>query len=117
MGDAECARSCSWSTRRTGLAAHCGTAAGECREGLGPGGGSGRGARQSARAGDCGDTGVHPATAAIGLFFALGLIREVALVADLLDLMELRFEPVDVLFFIFQQEREQLARGIVTGVA
>ena len=37
------------------------------------------------------------------------LIRQVALVAHLLDLMELRLEPVHVLFFVLQKLREQLA--------
>ena len=45
----------------------------------------------------------------LALLLALGLIRQVPLVADFLDLMQLRFEPVDVQFFVLQQERKQLA--------
>ena len=39
----------------------------------------------------------------------LRLVRQIALVPHLLDLVELRLEPVHVLFLVLQQLREQLA--------
>ena len=48
----------------------------------------------------------HPATSFV---LSLCLIGKVALVSHFLDLMELRFEPVHVLFFVLQQLREQFA--------
>ena len=46
------------------------------------------------------------------LFF-FRLRNQVPLVSDFLDLMHLRFKPVDVSLFIFEQPHEQIAGAVV----
>src|ERR1051326_8744003 len=45
------------------------------------------------------------------------LLGEVAFVAQLLDLMHLRFEPIDVGFLVLEQALKKLARRVVAFVA
>src|SRR5438105_3703885 len=45
--------------------------------------------------------------------FVADLLTQVALVAEFLDLMHLRFEPIDVHLLILKQPLEQFARGVV----
>src|SRR5208282_5519100 len=46
------------------------------------------------------------------LLFA-NLLAQVTLVPDLLDLVELRFEPIDVALFVFEQPLKETARCVV----
>jgi pimeloyl-ACP methyl ester carboxylesterase len=41
------------------------------------------------------------------------LLREVALIAQFLDLVKLRLQPIDVPFFVFEQAVEEFARPVV----
>ena len=49
------------------------------------------------------------------LFAFVQLLREVVLHAHFADGMELAFQPVDVVFFIFQDLFQQFARSVVAG--
>ena len=70
---------------------------------------------------EAGDTGPLPHRPGVGeelvaltlLLFVANLLRKVTLVADLLDLVDLRFQPVDVLLFVFEQAFEEFARRVV----
>src|SRR5579871_4008641 len=50
------------------------------------------------------------------LFFA-DLLAQVTFVADFPDLVKLRLDPVDMLFFLFKDAFEELARTVIGGVA
>ena len=50
-------------------------------------------------------------------FAAVELLTEIALVAELPDLVHLRFEEVDVLLFVLEQPLEQVGRTVVARLA
>jgi hypothetical protein len=51
-----------------------------------------------------------------GLLALVELLRQVQLVTHFRDLVLLCFEPVDVMFFVFQHVLKQLACGMVPGL-
>ena len=44
------------------------------------------------------------------------LLRQVVLIADFLDLMKLRFDPIDVVLFVHDYMFEQLSGGVVVSI-
>jgi hypothetical protein len=50
---------------------------------------------------------------ALRLFLFAGLGDQIALVAKLLDHVDLRFEPVDVTLFILQQANKEIAGAVI----